>query len=222
MKQLNYLLFIISLLPGFGLCQGQVIIVENAEEIQADRYKDIKGSPYLFEDWAVATLVGTRGEETKDIRINYNGYEKEFEVLVQGKHITLDTRPFKRILITTPTQEGQELLFQRGFHRDYSHRFANIIYNGQELKLIREYVINLSKKKVENVGKTVEFERFVPDNKYYIWEKSELIPIKLRKKDLFKVLGRKTELDSYIKEHNLKLASHQDLHALFAYYETLQ
>ncbi|MEL6923984.1 MAG: hypothetical protein AAFO94_08045 [Bacteroidota bacterium] len=195
-------------------------MVKNAIEVDANRYADIKGSPYLFKGWATATLVGTRGEKTEGIKINYNGFNGEFEVLVDGKHITLETNDYKRIFIIPPGS-GRELLFKRGLHMKYANKFPQVIYEGDDMVLIKEFIVTKSKQKIESVGKTIEVERFGHRHDYWLLKNNELTVFKPRKKDVIRQLGGSEALASFIKKEKLDLKKEADLQKLFNYYETL-
>ena len=220
MKNLIFLTLLLTVFTFQLTAQKQLLLVENAIEIDTDRYKDIKASPYLFEDWAVATLVGTRGEETRDIKINYNGYNQEFEILTKGKHITLNTDAYKEIKITSPDGK-EEFFFKRGLHKKFALKFALVVYNGEKVKFLEEFIYEISDKKFQNVGETIVMKRFIKKSCYYILQNDELIKVKRKKKDLIKALGHKSELEKFIKKNKLKLNSRDEIQKLFAYYESL-
>lgn len=220
MKNLIYLTLVLTFFSFQLTAQKQIILVDNAIEIETDRYKDIKASPYLFQDWALATLVGTRGEETRDVQINYNGYNQEFEILAKGKHITLDTDPYKEIKIIS-SDGKEEFFFKRGLHKKYAFKFAQVIYNGEQVKFLEEFFADISDKKVENVGKTIVMQRFMKKSYYFILQNDELIRIKRKKKDFIKVLGHKSALEKFIKKNKLKLNNTEDIKKLLTYYESL-
>ena len=209
------LIFCLLFLLGFG----QKLIIQNAQEVDPNRYEEIKGSPYLFKGWGNATLIGLKGNETKDIRINYNGQEKQWEVLAEDKHIVLDTRDYKRMHITPP-DGGEMMTFKRGVHRKYANEFIQVIYEGNQVKLIKEFIVDKSKQKIENVGKTIVVERFAGKDYYWLIKDDELTHIKMKKKDVVKQLGNGA-IASYIKKEKIDFDKISDLQKLMTYYESL-
>ena len=64
----------------------------NSEKIDDDRYKEMKGSPYLFENWVTGTIIDLDKKTYPVSQINYNGYTQEFEVRKGDSFITLDEK----------------------------------------------------------------------------------------------------------------------------------
>jgi len=207
------IVFTLSLLCIALFGNSQKLIVQNAEMVDEKRYENIKGSPYLFKGWATATLVGTKGNETKDIKINYNGFAEEWEVLVEDKHITLETTDYKEMLITPPDSK-EELLFKRGLHREYANKFPQVIYKGEQIVLVKDFIITKSLNKIQNVGKTIEVERFGSRKDYWMIKNNKLVAFKMKKKEVLKQLGDKSAISGFYKKEKIDLDK-------IAYYESL-
>ncbi len=214
------LVFTLSLLCIALFGNSQKLIVQNVSTIDEKRYENVKGSPYLFKGWATATLVGTKGNKTENIKINYNGFAKEWEVLVDDKHITLETTDYKELLITPP-ESKEELLFKRGLHKDYATKFPQVIYKGEQIVLIKNFIITKSLNKIQNVGKTIEVERFGSRNDYWMIKDNKVVAFKMKKKEVLKQLGDKSAIAGFYKKEKINLTKTEDVEKLLAYYESL-
>lgn len=218
------LMFVASLLNA----QSENLIFVNGLDVNENRYPDIKGSPYLFEEeWQQADLLTKEMNRVVKVPTRYNIYTGEFEVRQDDKFIRLASERFMRIEFEVD-EKGQKaenpddrLIFQASFHPRFRDRFVNVIYNGKTMVVFRDYRALLSEKEVQNVGQTVEFKRFIPKVDYYILQNGELKVLRVNKNTLIKQLGHKKELESFIKEQKLDLEAGSDLKKLFTFAETL-
>lgn len=207
--------------------QADELIFVNGMDVSEDRYPEIKGSPYLFDDWHSADLLTSGMKKIKGIPTRFNAYTGEFEVRQDDKYILLELSRFMRIKFSVDEKgnpvenDADGLVFQAGFHPVFRGKFVNIIYPGREMILVRNFDSSVSEKTVQDVGKTVEFKRFLHREEYFLLSKGELHPVKLNKKGLIKVLGNKKALEDYIRDNDLDLDTHRDLRKLLTFAETL-
>lgn len=211
-----------------AVAQSEDLILVNGSDVAEDRYSDIKGSPYLFEDkWLTADLLTKEVERVSNVSTRYNMYTGEFEVRQDDKFIRLANDRFMRIEFEVNENgeqvenEEERLIFQASFHPRFKDRFINLIYSGPKLLLFRDFRSTVSEKTVQNVGDTVEFKRFFNKVDYYLIQNGELKIINLKKKKLIKLLGHKKQLEAYLKEYKPDLDSATDLKKLFTFVESL-
>lgn len=204
------------------------VILLNSRKIDTTRYLNYKGSPYYFEDFVNGTIISNSFDLFEDLEINFNGYSQEFEVRRGKEFIELDKKWYVRIDIPADKnkgildlKEGEKIIFQRGFHAKYLNRFGNIIYNDKGVMLIKDFMVSLSEKTVQDVGKTLEFKRFDPKEFYYLIKDGEAKLLKSNRKGVIKVMGFKTELESFLKKEKIKFNKDADMKKLVAYYTTL-
>ena len=202
------------------------IIFQNSEKISKYRYRDIKGSPYIFEDWVYANIISTNIEIFEDMRVNYNGHTKSFEVIKGQEVIDLDERWYMRVEIYPEKNPSlvkdfgeEKIIFQRDLHPKMEAIFGQLVYGGGRLTLFKTYHADLSKKKIEDVGKTLEFQRFVGKYTYYMIKDGKLTTVSTKKKSMLKALGKHPEIDDYIKKEKIDFRSEADLCKLMAFVE---
>lgn len=200
------------------------IIFENAKAIDQERYGDIRGNPYYFEDWVLGEFITNRGERITDILLNYNGYSRQFEAKKGNQYVILDEDTALRIQIAQADNsveiEEEMIIFQPGLFPKRPELFCRVWYTGVQLQLIEEFNISLSTKTVQNVGKTEKFKQFMPRRNYYLKHNGKISLLKLNKKGFYKLLGQKTALESFMKAHDIDLKSPPDLVKVLQYYES--
>ena len=204
------------------------VIFTNSQDVDRDRYKEIKGTPYLFEHYVLATIVSSNIDVYEDILVNYNGYTKGFEAFEGASFIELDERWYLRVEID-PTQHpglvetfGEDkLIFQRGVHPKFEHIFVQVLYAGLRTIFFKVFEVDLTKQKIEIPGQTLNVERFVEDIGYYLVKDGDLDPVTLRKKSLIKAFGRgeTKALESFARENEIDFTSERDLIKLIDFYD---
>ncbi len=199
------------------------------DAIERDRYKeDIKGSPYLFDQWTKATVIDARGYSFQDISVNYNGYEKMFEAMQGDSIVGLENVSFLKVILPgemdlyfSKELRDADIIFQNRIHPKFGNQFVQILYDGRRVKLLREYYKDLSKHTVQNVGKAVTFQRFTHRELTHLLIDGEISLIKLKKKQFLSKLGKVRKMEEFAKKENLKFDSLKDYQKALNYYETL-
>lgn len=190
---------------NIGLSQEELIFM-NAQPIDAERYKGIKGSPYLFEDWSTGVLLRDNEKPIEVPEMNFNAYSHNFEVKTEDKIIILDGTPYKAIKIKG-IEEEKPTLFARGVHPYFKGKFVIVLYEGQKRSLFKQYSNRIYENTIQDVGKTREIKRFTASKNYFILENGELKKVKLKKKDVLAILG----VEKVMKQNKIKMNSEEDL-----------
>lgn len=204
------------------------VIFTNSQDVDRDRYDEIKGTPYLFEHYVLATIVSSNIDVYENILVNYNGYTKGFEAYEDNKFIELDARWYLRVEID-PQQNpvlveifGEDkLIFQRGIHPKFENIFVQVLYAGLRTTFFKVFEADLTKQKIEIPGQTLNVERFVEDIGYYLVDEGGLEPVTLRKKSLLKAMGKgkaKT-LENFAEENEIDFASEREVIKFIDYYD---
>ncbi len=215
----NFLTAILGIFITINLASGQnfvdQFILENSKEISPTRYKGIKGSPYLFQNWVSGKIVNLDNEIFMVDEMNYNGYTQEIEIKQGNRYISLNENFYKRIEFNW---NGETFNYQRVLDRERPNTFLQVLYKGKKLKLIKDFEIKLSERVVQDVGKKVEMKRFSAQHNYYLANFGELEEIKLKKKSIVKQLGK--EVDAFSKQNKIDLSTESGLVKVLEFYET--
>jgi hypothetical protein len=207
------------LLPFNSNIFAQQLPLFNSTPIDTLRYQQIEGTPYLYQDWKLATIIGRDSTINRNVRLNYNGYAKKFEVRQPRGIVTLDENLYEKIsVVIDPIDSTRQEWFIRGLHYEIALELTNVLYDS-EIKLIREFSVRVAENSYEIPALTITEYKFVPSKQYYILYKSKLQPIKLTKKSIGKVLGDKVLVTTLVNENKLDLTSKDDLITLLSMFE---
>ncbi len=210
--------------------QRDTLIMTHLKPLDPDRYANIKGSPYQFEDWVLGDITRPDQVVIKDAPLRYNGYLQAFEVrredqyMVLAEHscVAVSIDPRKNSHVPAMADYQVPIVFRRGFHPQYQKRYAQVIFEAGDLMLICDFSKKIETKTFESPGKTVETERFFTRRSYAICRAGELTRVKLKTKSFAQVLGYPKELSRFLKERKLRsIQGEADARTVMEFYSTL-
>lgn len=201
------------------------ITFTNTNNIDEERYKDVKGSPYYFKNFIKANIITNDLDIFKDMLLNYNGYSGEMEVRTGDSFIELEKSFYFRIEVF-PYQNPElklefPLIFERRFNKSGDHEYGIIIHDGSKVTFVKEFKVDLLEREINNVGKTIVQKRFLSDETYYFDIGANSTSISLNKRKVLALLEHKDTLEKYIKENKLNVYTEEGVKKLLEYYETL-
>jgi len=177
----------------------------------------VKGTPYLYKEWRFADIVDNNGLMFKNVKINYNGYTKNFEVRIDDRFIELNEKFYRRIEIILSDKKRKDV-YLSGVHEKFKEKFILVLFNKINTMLLKDFEVGISEHEVQNVGKTVVFKKFVPITRYFIVSSDGLIPIYLNKKSIRSYFEDKIDLDDFAKENKIRMNSEGDIIKILEYW----
>ena len=191
---------------------GQAKVFFNSRPIDTLRYAEIKGSPYLYKEWKLADIESRNGKLYEHVLLNYNGYERKFEVAQSGTMRSLDESLYDTIIVYLQnTDSGNKEWFIKGLHYDLALSFANVIYNSEHIKLIRDFRVRISETTNELHGDPSVRKKFVTNEVYSILYNSKLYFVRLSKKSLGNLFENRELVNKIVINNNLNLSAEADL-----------
>ena len=158
-----------------GNAQTDKIVLTNTQKVGADRYRDIRGTPYYFKEWHAAKILAGSGEVFFQEKVNYNAYTENFEILDGENYIELDAKWYLQVEFTQEDNpESEELgdlpkvVFQKQGQADFEDRWMVVLFKGEDFSLFKEFAVGKEKKVFQNVGKEVVVERFNTSTDYFV------------------------------------------------------
>ena len=188
----------------------QELEVVDKSPIDPDRYKDIKRSPYLYKNFVSGKVFDIAEGYWVYIPLNYNGYSKQFEFEENGSASELNEKYYLEIVMSgedlnpaySPKYMNDSTVFVRGTHPKYPEEFYIEVFREGDFAILKYFEIDLSERKVEDVGKTLVLKSFAPRFRYFHVVGSEVKNIKLNKKGLESLVDKETL--SYMKKSKIK------------------
>lgn len=211
-------IFSIALFTSGILFAQPKSIFTNAKPIDENRYQDYKGSPYLFDDWVKADIYVGEEKAFEQLDLNFNGHTNEIEIRKDNQYIELDKKWYSKIEAITP--EGL-VVFSQGVHTFFRNNFVEVLYDGEQISLVRKFRVAVTEKEINDVGKTIKIKRFEKRFEYYFIKGDELKNVKWKKKSILSYLGHKKEIEAFLKKNKLKLTSDNGIRQTLIYFESL-
>jgi len=198
--------------------EGQTIYSSQSKTrtIDHSEYNDIKGSPYIYDKWVSARILGTDGIFFDFEKVNFNGFSHQLEVKTDG--VTEEIIPDSFLKAIIETSEGKNT-FMRGIHPDLGQNIICILYDGNKVKLIKKFDVRIEESVSQTPGVPTVFTKFATTKEYYIMLERNLSKTKLKKKSVISILNFKSQLENYIKQEKLNLNKESDMVLLLTYYE---
>ena len=212
------------LVCGQAIAQNQIQLFTNAQAIDPKRYDGIQGDPMMFKDWQVGVIIDNKDTIYTNLKLNYNGFEEEFEVLktgTKGTFIALNNKYYKRIELESDKTLNGKIIFEKSDDPKFKGRFLQVIHKSDKVEIYKYFEARKGENVVQDVGKTRTFENFKKVSTYYIKKDGRLRIVRIKKKSLIEELGQKKAIESFIKKQKLKLSNDKDLQKLLAHYDTL-
>lgn len=216
----TFTLLALLLISSASLAQNQIKMFTNAQAIDAERYKDIKGNPMFFKDWQTGIIIDNRDSVYNDIKLNYNGFEEEFEVQQNNqRYIALDNKYYKKIIIDSDEGLDGKLIFEKSPVSKFKGKFLQVLHKGEQLSLYKYLEVRKGEVTVQDVGQTRTFENFQQLPAYYILKDGKLSVIRMKKKVFLAALGDRKTLEGHMKKNKLSLNKDLDIQKLMKFYE---
>lgn len=224
-----HLLLLLFFLANISYAQTPVLLM-NSNKVDANRYDDYKGSPYLFKDFVPATIIDKDGDPIPVDLLNYNVYTNNIEVRKGNDFIELDAKNYLQIEVPVKGNKTLEKIYtrekivlQKSIHPSLMNKFSDLLYSGKNIVFYKDIHVALNENKVNTPGGSVTNKRFSEVGKYYLIDinAKEKTPLKLSKKQIIKTLGFKKDFENYFDKNKVDLKSDVDLIQLFTFYDGL-
>lgn len=220
--KITFTLLALLLVSSVSVAQNQIKMFTNSQAIDPKRYDEVKGDPMYFKDWQTGIIIDNRDSVYNDIKLNYNGFEEEFEVQQNNlTYIALNNKFYKKIVIDSDEGLDGKLIFEKSPVSKFKGKFLQVIHKGEKISLYKYFEVRKGEVTVQDVGKTRTFENFQKLPAYYILKDGKLSVIRMKKKVLLAELGEKKALEGHMKKNKLSLNKDLDLQKLMKFYEEM-
>ncbi|GAB5526130.1 MAG: hypothetical protein Roseis2KO_40020 [Roseivirga sp.] len=221
--KITFTLLALLLVSSTSLAQNQIKMFTNAQAIDPKRYDEIKGDPMFFKEWQTGIIIDNKDSVYTNVKLNYNGFEEEFEVLQNNQsYIALDNKYYKKIIIESAEGLDGKLIFEKSPVSKFKGKFLQLLHKGENLSLYKYLEARKSEVTVQDVGKTRVFENFQKLPSYYILKDGKLSVVRMKKKIFLAELGDRKTLESHMKKNKLNLNNDLDIQKLMQFYEEMK
>jgi hypothetical protein len=212
-------LFVLCALTVLGHLLAQEnndVLFNNARPIEANRYEDVKGSPYLFEADRQADMYLTAGGVYENVSLNYNTYSGNWEVRKGDRFLEVVEADFLTIEVTDGDRTRS---FLRNLHPRFGLRFVEMVYRGREVMVVRDFETTIATVTMQDVGATRRTKRFNNKENLVLLRRGQDYILSGNKNKTIQALGGDKALTKFVKSEKLNLRDEADLIRLLEYYE---
>ena len=149
------------------LAQETDVLMTNSRKVEEERYKGIKGNPYLFKEWRKGKIISVDADVIEGILLNFNGETKGFEIKKGNSFIELAPKWYIRVLVESETPDVY-ITFQKNFLPPLTNEFTRVVYKGANFRVVQHFVSKIEVKVINNVGKNEELKKFYSKRNYYL------------------------------------------------------
>ena len=173
--------------------------------------EEIKGNPFLFEDWNTKGVVYSEGKYFEVDKLNYNIYKEEIGALKE-----------KESVFAYDTQYIDSVKIDKVRLHKLDGKFYVALQTGSKASLFKKYETRIVDGMVNNMDGTKEKSRLVIMDDYYVLSQGSLQKFKPSKSSLEEVFGQQSqEMKKLMKAKKLNYKKENDLISIFESYNGL-
>ncbi|RYE26926.1 MAG: hypothetical protein EOP45_02875 [Sphingobacteriaceae bacterium] len=183
---------------------------------------DVKGSPYVFDDWSVGTAQTSKGL-INDINLKYSQFEDQVVFKSKDGQTLQFADQVRDFTLLHKENDKQSVIH-------YRNGYSNIpgLDNKSYFEVLVDGKCQLLKKTTKKIkqetiyGSTEPSKSFTVTTRYYIETPEKGLLVKKDKKSILSALPNKQqELETYIKNNNIDCKSDEGLMKLVTYYNAI-
>ncbi len=179
--------------------------------------REIEGTVYLFDGWTNnAVIVTSKDQKFRLKNINFNAKENAFESKIsQDSLFTFDFANIERIVLKKKT-------FKNVYSpSDGGYRIYEVIIENKDFEIYKDYAVDIREGNPNpQLGRAND--KYIMRDSYYVKKGKSFKKFKLKKSDILKVAGKKSDdIEKYAKDNNLSFKNERDLQKIANYYKTL-
>lgn len=180
--------------------------------LSGQTYLNVKGSPYLFDNWEKGNVTLTAGRKFEDIDLMYDQVSNQ--LIFKDKNG--DSKIFNQPIVTFNIRQTPNI---HQFERGVDGVFYEKLLSGKAMLWKRNHKSIIDEKPY---GSATIQRNILNNISYYSGELTQLIKLKTDKKSILTYLSNNTaELETFIKKEKLNTKNEADLMRLFEYYNGL-
>lgn len=185
------------------------------------QYTDIKGSPFLFDNWMKGELILENDSRIKDVQLKFDSYGSKF--IINKNDTAYQISPAIKEIRLYPTGDtSNAMVFKNGFSINGNiqpNTYLQVLAGGKTT------LLKYSKKDMEEYteyGDATKYKRFTERNQYFIYSNNSYKATTLSKKNLQDLLSDKwNEVSQYMNQHSLSGKDEKSWKQAIEYYNTL-
>jgi hypothetical protein len=190
------------------------------ESVKNIRYKEIQGSPYLTDSFAVGSIYTSKNEHFQNIPIRYNIFTDNIEYIMGASSVL----ELKNPETVEKIEFGNyKLIYSSQSHKNKSGNGFFIVLTEGNVTLLSKPGVTLHKPTQTGGYNDAQPPRFSrnPDTYYIKVGKNQASILRNKRQLITSFPDYREELRNYIKSNNTKISDQKSLSNLVQYYNSL-
>lgn len=185
-------------------------------------YEEVTGSPFLLNDWKLASLVTKTKMVLDSVYVRINVYNNEMHYLTRKNEEMVAEKGLIRDIILSDSASGNLLFLKSGFPKidnQNENNYYQVLSEGRLalLKCTRK-IIATNKNDVSGESE----KQFITYEDHFIFTKGEMKRLKKDKNFILKYMDdQKAAILSFVNTNSINFKNTNDLVKLFEYYNGL-
>jgi len=173
--------------------------------------EEIKGNPFLFEDWNTKGIVYSNGKYFEVDKLNYNIYKEEIGAMKEKESVfAYETKYIDSVKINNTRLHKMD------------GKFYEVLEIGSKVSLFKKYDTRIAEGQLNVTDQTKEPSRLVIMDDFYILSNDELQKFKPSKKSLAVLFGaQEAEMKKLMKSNKWNYKKEDDLIRIFESFNSL-
>lgn len=173
--------------------------------------EEVKGNPFLFEDWDTKGFIYSKGNVFEVNKLNYNIYKEEIGALKEKESVfAYDTQYIDSVKID-----------DKRLHK-LNGKFYEALQIGSKASLYKKYETRIVEGQFNPTDGTTQKGRLVIMDDYYVISQGDLQKFKPSKGSIADLFGDQAgEMNKFMKANKLKYKNEKDLISIFESYNKL-
>ena len=186
------------------------------------QYTDVKGSPFLFDNWLPGKLILNNGETLQNLQLKFDDYNNKF--LLNKNDTGYQISPVVKQVVLYPgtADTSTFLLFKSGFtgvDKLSPKTFVQVLVDGKN-SLLKQYKKDLEE--YTEYGNATRFKRFNESFEYFAGVNGKYITIRFSRKTLEELMQEKwTAVSAYLTQNKLNGKDEKSFIEAFKFYNKL-
>jgi len=175
---------------------------------------NVKGTPYLFEQWQKGYIYTVAGDSMQTMQINFNGLTGAFEVKEKGRQIQANIKHHNKVKIYGADRNRVFI----NHPEDDNLQYNEVLYESNKFKLLKTFAVIIREKTASNYNGSSKEKYFTKSTDYFLVKDNDRTEVK-RKSKFFEQYFMDKNLKNYIKKNKLDLKKDRDLTKLLQHAE---
>lgn len=191
-----------------------------AKIVLEKQYSDIKGSPYVYDEFTAGVVKMATGATYKDMSLKYDQVTGDLLFKDKSGKTMAFADPVSEFMLTD--KDDKNRLFRSGYKTPDTNSeksFYEVLYDGGTI-LLKDPRKNIVEHRTYNSSTAVKTIQETPV--YYIVIGQQPVKVKKDKKALLTALGNSSQLEKYMEANKLNLKEDTELVKLLSYYDSIK